>query len=180
MRTAAALDRMTAGFDLPPHFPVAERRLAGRALQHWSLDRCRLVPGHDDYSILIAEPDGLAVITCAGAAISATFGLAAGMHLEGRDGLVAELRAACDLIAVDLRPVPFEASLVARGGACILARGVALPIGPAMETVQVILNWRELLDRSATRRLRREIGAALRFSLHSPPAIDPFAPQMTR
>jgi hypothetical protein len=180
MRTAAALDWTAAGFDLPPHFPVTERRLAGRALELWSRNRHRLVPGHDDHSILITEPDGLAVITSAGAAISATFGLAPGMHLDGRSGLGAELRAACDLIAVDLRPVPFEASLTAAGQACILARGVALPIGPRMETVQIIISWRELLDRSATRRLRREIGAALRFSARSGPQNDPFAPEMSR
>lgn len=185
MRTADALDWRSAGFDLPPHFPVTERRLAGRALAQWSRDRHHLVPGHDEHSIVIAEPDGLACITSVGSAITASFGLAAGMHLDGRDGLAAELRAACDLIAIDLNPVPFEASLAAAGRACILTRGVALPIGPAMQTVQVILSWRELLDRSATRRLRREIGAALLQAPRSaaPSSFaprDPFSPEMAR
>jgi hypothetical protein len=180
MRTTAELDRANAGFDLPPHFPVTERRLASRALAQWTTDRSRLVTGHDANSITIAEPDGHAVITSAGEAVTATFGLAAGVHLDGQGGLAAELRAACDLIAIDLRPVPFEANLAAPGRPCILARGVALPIGARMELVQVILNWREVLDRSATRRLRREIGAALR---HLPPKmvkIDPFSPEMSR
>ncbi len=180
MRIAAELDRAVAGFDLPPHFPVTERRLAALALAQWAEDRCRLVTGHDANSIVIAEPDGLPVITCAGDAIIATFGLLPGDHLDGQGGLAAELRAACDLIAIDLKPVPFEANLAAPGRAGILARGVALPIGPRMESVQVILSWRELLDRSATRRLRREIGVAFRHLPHKTPKIDPFSPEMSR
>lgn len=180
MRTIDELDRAVAGFDLPPHFPMTERRLASRALALWSEDRCRPVSGHDTNSITIAEPDGHAVITSVGEAVMATFDLLPGAHLDGRQGLAAELRAACHLIAIDLKPVPFEANLSAPGRACILARGVALPIGPRMEMVQVILSWREVLDRSATRRLRREIGAALRHL--APPAakIDPFSPEMSR
>lgn len=180
MRTAAELDRAIAGFDLPPHFPITERRLSSRALAQWAMDRCRPVTGHDANSILIAEPDGHAVITSAGDAITATFGLMPGVHLDGQGGLAGELRAACDLIAIDLKPVPFEANLAAPGRAGILARGVALPIGPRMETVQVILSWRELLDRSATRRLRREIGVALRHLPRPQAQIDPFSPELSR
>lgn len=180
MRIAAELERAVAGFDLPPHFPMTERRLAARALVQWSHDRCSLVRGHDASSILIAEPDGHAVITSAGDAVAATFGLQPGMHLDGAGGLAAELRAACDLIAIDMKPVPFEANLPAPGRAGILTRGVALPIGPHMETVQVILSWRELLDRSATRRLRREVGVALRNLPRKTPQIDPFSPEMSR
>jgi hypothetical protein len=184
MRTAFALDQtlipMAAGFDLPPQFPAAEQRLSGRALKHWLHDRHHLVPGHDDNSIVIAEPDGMATIASVGDAVATTFGLAAGMRLDGRAGLAGELRAACDLISVDLRPVPFEASLSAPGRPCILARGVALPIGPAMEQVQIIVSWREVLDRSATRRLRREIGVALQFSPGFSPPRDPFSAEMAR
>jgi hypothetical protein len=180
MRVAAELDRVFAGFDLPPHFPMTERRLAARALAQWAEDRHRLVPGHDANSIVIAEPDGHAVITSAGEPITATFGVHPGLHLDGQSGLAAELRAACDLIAIDLKPVPFEANLPAPGRAAILTRGVALPIGRRMEAVQVILSWRELLDRSATRRLRREVGAALRILPRKTPQIDPFSPEMSR
>jgi hypothetical protein len=180
MRIVAELDRKVAGFDLPPHFPMTERRLAALALAQWAEDRCRLVPAHDANSIVIGEPDGHAVITSAGSPITATFGLHPGMHLDGQGGLAAELRAACDLIAIDLKPVPFEANLAAPGRAGILARGVALPIGRRMESVQVILSWRELLDRSATRRLRREVGAALRHLPRKTPQIDPFSPEMSR
>lgn len=180
MRIVAELDRAVAGFDLPPHFPVTERRLAAQALAEWSNNRCRLVAGHDANTILVAEPDGLAIVTTVGDAIAATFGLLPGAALDGQGGLAAELRAACDLIAIDLKPVPFEANLPAPGRAGILVRGVALPIGPRMETVQVILSWRELLDRSATRRLRREVGAALRNLPRKMPKIDPFSPEMSR
>lgn len=180
MRIVAELDRAAAGFDLPPHFPMAERRLSAQALAQWLQDRCRLVAGHEANSILIAEPDGLAVVTSAGEAVAATFGLVPGTALDGQGGLAAELRAACDLIAIDLKPVPFEANLPAPGRAGILTRGVALPIGPRMETVQVILSWREMLDRSATRRLRREIGAALRHLPRKTSKIDPFSPEMSR
>jgi hypothetical protein len=180
MRTAAALDHHLAGFELPPQFPVAERRLAGLALAQWRRDRHQPVAGYADNSILIAEPDGRPRVTVAGNAVAASFGLLPGAHLDAPGGLAAELRAACDLIAIDLMPVPFEANLPAPGGACILARGVALPIGPRMELVQVILSWREVLDRSATRRLRREIGAALRHSPRKTMQIDPFSPEMSR
>ena len=180
MRTAAELDRAVAGFDLPPHFPMTERRLAALALAQWTQDRCRLVPGHDANSIVIAEPDGLPFVISVGDAVAATFALLPGDHLDAQGGLAAELRAACDLIAIDLKPVPFEANLAAPGRAGILTRGVALPIGPRMESVQVILSWRELLDRSATRRLRREVGAALRHLPRKTPQIDPFSPEMTR
>lgn len=63
------------------------------------------------------------------------------------------------------RPIPFEASLSAAGGSLVLVRGIVLPlISPRhnIDTVQVVLSWREVLNRSATRRLRRELGDALR------------------
>jgi hypothetical protein len=105
------------------------------------------------------------------------------MRLDGLHGLAAELRAACDLIVFDPQPVPFEASLAAPGCACILVRGVALPLSDALDAsgiphqVQVILNWRELLDRAATTRLRHEIGAALRLVRPKSTKIDPFLPK---
>jgi hypothetical protein len=174
---------MDARFELPPQFVIAERRMAGQAIDRWRLGGKTLVTGFDSHSLIITDPAGAPVIEYAGDAIGAAFALAAGMRLEGREGLVAEVRAACDLIALDPQPVPFELSLTT-AAALILARGVALPIGPGLEPakpgqipdrVQVVLNWREVLDRAATTRLRRELGASLRLV---PPILaktDPFS-----
>lgn len=167
-------------FDLPPRFETVERRLASRALDRWRAGGRAFVAGFDDHSLVIADPGGMACIIAAGAGITATFGLAAGMHLDGRTGLAAEVRAACDLIAIDPQPLPFEASLAAEGRACILLRGVALPIGPAADPVQIVISWRELLDRAATSRLRREVGSALRSIRPATAHSDPFAAEITR
>ena len=126
------------------------------------------------------HPMGKATIIHAGAAIKATFGLAAGMRLEVLPGLAAELRAACDLIIFDPQPVPFETCIMASGRACVLVRGVALPLSerrnPDMipHLVQIFVNWRELLDRAATTRLRQEISATLRILTSNPTKTDPF------
>jgi hypothetical protein len=183
MRSAAAETMIDPRFDLPPHFVVAERRMAGQAIDEWRAGGKSIVPGFDSHSLIIVDPAGVPVIADAGAAISAAFGLAPGMRLDGPGGLFAEVRAACDLIAIDPQPVPFELRLTT-AKALILARGVALPIwlgmipaepGRKPDRVQVVVNWREVLDRRATTQLRRELGASLRVV----PAIlarnDPFS-----
>jgi len=69
---------------------------------------------------------------------------------------------------------------MASGRACVLVRGVALPLSerrnPDMipHLVQIFVNWRELLDRAATTRLRQEISAALRILTSNPTKTDPF------
>lgn len=157
-----------------------ERRLTGVARGLWQRSGGLQVAEFADNAIVIVDPAGKATIISAGAAIEATFGLAAGMRLDGLPGLAAELRAACDLIAFDLQPVPFEACLAAPGRACVLVRGVALPLSEGRDAdaiphlVQILINWRELLDRAATTRLRREIGAALRVAAPNRAGIDPF------
>jgi hypothetical protein len=92
------------------------------------------------------------------------------------------LRAACDLIAIVRRPLPFEASVPMPGGATILARGVVLPLafgadksGGDRDCVQAIVNWRQLLTRSAASRLRREVAAALRMPRPAGNIGNPFA-----
>ncbi|MFZ4690212.1 MAG: hypothetical protein ACOYLS_13315 [Polymorphobacter sp.] len=180
MRRAAATYWSDLGFDLPPRFVVVERRMAGQALDRWNAAGGGPVAGFESNSLLIADPAELARIEQAGAAITATFGLAAGMALDGRDGLAAELRAACDLIAIDPRPVPFEASLSAPGRALVLVRGIALPVdGPGVDRVQIVMNWREVLNRTATARLRRDLGVALRLVPTISAKIDPFLPKRT-
>jgi hypothetical protein len=189
MRGAAAIEWSDLRFDVPPHFVVMERRMAGQALDRWLEGGRGLVPGFDDNGLVIADRAGMACIESAGAAVTATFGLAAGMRLDGRDGLAAEVRAACDLIAIDPRPLPFEASLSAPGRALILLRGIALPIGAGVSPaergqiparVQIIVNWREVLNRAATTRLRRELGAALRLVRPIQTRTDPFLPKSGR
>jgi len=165
-------------FDAPPRFGITERRMAELALDAWAAAGCGVVAGFDANSVMIADPAGRAIVTAVAPAIAATFGLVAGMALTGGEGLAAELTAACDLIALRPEPVPFEASLVAAGCACILLRGVALPLfvaGHDTHNVQAVVSWREVLDRAATTRLRRELGAAFRFSPPISARRDPFA-----
>ena len=102
---------------------------------------------------------------------------AAGMAIAGQDGIAADFLSACDHIALHPVPVPFEASLMAPDSAAILARGVALPLfaaGHHTGVVQIVVSWREVLNRVATMRLRRELGAALRFSAPNFAKTDPF------
>ena len=160
-------------FELPPRFPVAERRRAGLAVAAWHAGQDGPVPGHDDHCVIVDDPGGDARIVRVGVQVSDTFGLVADLPLHRRDPLGAELCAACDLIAIDPRPLHFEASLIAPGRACILFRGVALPIGRGA-SVQIILSWREVLDRAATTRLRRDLTTALRQTMRISSETDPF------
>nr|WP_310524594.1 hypothetical protein [Polymorphobacter sp.] len=178
MRTGWGSETADCRFDVPPRFGIAERRLAGLALDAWSAGGRSRITGFDDNSIFVTDPAGFAVVTAIGASIAATFGLAVGVLLSGGDGLAAELAAACDLIALRPLPVPFEASLAAPGRDCVLVRGVALPLfdaGHETGTVQIVMSWREVLNRAATRRLRHELGAALRSSTLILAKIDPFS-----
>lgn len=181
MGTGTATAFTDARFDVPPVFLVAERRMAGRALDLWRTGDGQRVSGFDAHCLVIADPAGLAVIETVGEALASAFGLAAGNALDGAIGLAAEIRAACALAATGCAPVSFEAALPAQGHGAILARGIALPIGvtagdlPAH--VQVIVNWREFLDRAATARLQRELGVVLRVVDRDPAKIDPFLPE---
>lgn len=182
-----AASRIDLRFEPPPTIVIAERRLAGRVLDAWTATGGARVVGFDDHALVIADPGGAARLVGVGGAIAESFGLAAGMTLGGGRchpaSLAAELRAACDLIAVEPRPVPFEAKLAAPGRACLLVRGIALPIGDGMpggekipaEQVQVFISWRMLLDRAATTRLRSALVAARR-EWRPDTSIDPFAP----
>lgn len=183
MRGGGAAKLIDTDFDMPPLFVVAERRMAGRAVDRWRAGSGGLVDGFEANSLIIVDPGGAARCADVGSAIESAFGLAAGMSLTGRDGLAAEIRAACDLIARDPHPVPFEASLPGVGAGLLLVRGVALPIGalpmgalPAglAACIQVVANWREVLDRESTTRLRRDLGAELRLVASECPKTDPF------
>lgn len=179
MRGIGAVRSADYGFDVPPMFVVAERRMAGRAVDCWRAGGGGLVDGFAANSLVVVDPAGAAWISSVGDAIGRSFGLAAGMRLDGRAGLASELRAACALIAIDPQPVPFEASLHAPAGGVLLVRAVALPIdarsGSLPERVQIVVGWREVLNRTATTRLRRELGVELRLVSQDLTRIDPFS-----
>ena len=167
-------ERADSAFELPPRFALTERRRAGLALAAWLATGQQLVPGHDDHSVVVDVPGGAAWLRRVGLAVSDTFGLVADLPLERRDPFTAELCAACDLIALNPVPLHFEASLMAPGLACILVRGVALPIDDGARA-QIVLNWREVLNRATTARLQRDLTAALRISRPKSTSFDPFS-----
>ena len=166
-------------FELPPRFPVVERRRAGSALAAWSAAGQQIVPGHDDHSVVVDDPGGAAWLRRVGLSVTETFGIIADLALERRDPFTTELCAACDLIALNPVPLHFEASLMAPGLACILLRGVALPIDDGAR-VQIVLSWREVLNRAATARLKRDLTAALRLSRPVSSGFDPFSGDSTQ
>jgi hypothetical protein len=56
-----------------------------------------------------------------------------------------------------------------------LLRGVALPLADERH-VQIVLSWREVLNRTATARLRCDFVAALRKTRPVLANFDPFSP----
>ena len=180
MRRGWGSEAEDCGFDPPPRFATLERRMSGLALEVWAAGGGDAVSGFAENSMILSDIGGETRIDSIGALVAASFDLAIGMALIGRPGMAAEITAACDLIALRPRPVPFEASLAAPGRALVLARGVALPLaqqGDMAERVQIVVNWREVLNRAATARLRREIGTALRNSMPRIAVSDPFLPK---
>lgn len=181
MRGTGAVRLIDGEFDVPPCLAaaIADRRMAGQAVDRWRATGGGFVDGFGANSLLVVDPAGAARISEVGPAIAVAFGLAAGMYLNGRDGMTAEIRAACELIAVEPRPVSFEASLLGHGAAVLLVRGVALPVharpGTCPHLVQVVVNWREVLDWASMTRLRRELGAELGFQGQKRSKIDPFS-----
>ena len=178
MSSAMKLDVLASKFDLPMDLLRAEQRLAERALRQWLADGQREIAGFSDHGLLVADPGGCAEILRVADGISRTFGLCAGQRLalDSRlppHGLGMELRAACDLVALGCRPMPFEASLSAPGHGLILARGVALPV--TGDRVQVVMSWREVLNRSAAARLRRELERAIQALAQAQPDQTPAA-----
>jgi hypothetical protein len=160
--------------ELPPQFALVERRRAGLAEAAWNAAGRGWVPGFDDYSVTICDPGGETALVRVGFAVTETFGLVAEMALERGNALNTELCAACDLVALEAIPVHFEASLTTSRSACILLRGVALPLADQRH-VQIVLSWREVLNRTATARLRRDFVAALQKTGPILTKIDPFS-----
>lgn len=153
-------------FEAPPLLAGrTERRLTGRAAM-------RVGTAHeyrDNALTLGFIADDVRVIAV-GDAVAAAFGLTAGPLACGDDDLAARLREACAACAASGAVVGFEAALRTPASACVLLRGVLLPIRGGAEAV---LSWKEVLGREATARLRGELRAAM-----VPRALvraDPFA-----
>ncbi len=187
MRAASPPTASYFGIDLPTSFLREEKRLAGRALRAWQLSQRAAVPGFESASLTIAEPGGRAIILTIAAEVAAAFQLHTGQYLSDKpesaskfpdQTIAAELRAACDLVALRGRPIPFEASLAATNRGMLLVRGIALPLigaAHAIDQAQIVISWREVLSRSASDRLRRELGEALRAVTSTPMiSTDPF------
>lgn len=167
-------DGPDTAFDLPPGFALVERRRAGLAVAAWEAAARGWVPGFDECSLTVVEPGGRAWLERVGLAVTESFGLVADTGLERRDPLTTELCAACDMIAVQAAPLHFEAAFIGAQAASVLLRAVALPLADG-ERVQIVLSWREVLNRTATARLRRDFVAALRKSTPKTAAFDPFS-----
>ncbi|MBB6226568.1 hypothetical protein FHS79_000725 [Polymorphobacter multimanifer] len=170
---------------LPKEFMSMEQRMSGRALLAWRDGQRTEVSGFEANAMLIADPGGEARIERLAPEIATAFDIHAGQRLcdigPGTPCLGNELRDACDLVALGGQPIPLEISLAPSGRALIIVRGIALPLAPAADTppsldlVQIIVNWRELLSRSASSRLKRELGAALQSLSRSRHTVaDPF------
>jgi hypothetical protein len=126
---------------------------------------------------VVRDPAGHAIIENVGGPVSARFGLMAGLPLLRDPGLGEELVAACELVSLQPMPIPFEASVNDPMGAQVLVRGLALPLpeaGDPAAMVQIVLSWREILSKSAARRLRAELAGAFADIGRLPPAGEPF------
>jgi len=168
--------------DQVPRSVVVERRLTNRALAAWQsaaeADIATALQAFFDHSLVVRDPAGRAIIDSVGGPVSARFGLMAGLPLLRDPGLGEELVAACELVALQPMPIPFEASVNDPMGAQLLVRGLALPLpeeGDPAAMVQIVLSWREILSKSAAKRLRAELAGAFADIGRLPPAGEPFA-----
>ncbi|OYQ35102.1 hypothetical protein CHU93_01945 [Sandarakinorhabdus cyanobacteriorum] len=166
---------------LLPRSVTVERRLTNRALATWQAappgETAAAMAPFFDHSLVVADPAGRAVIESVGGPVAARFGLVAGLPLLRDPGLGEELVAACELVALQPMPIPFEASVNDPIGAQILVRGLALPLplgdDPAA-LVQVVLSWREVLSKSAARRLQAELAQAFASLGPAQATAEPF------
>jgi hypothetical protein len=142
-------------FEPPPslgHRP--ERRLTARVAAGFAAG----LGTHEfrDNAVTLAFDQGGTRVTAVGAAVAKAFGLQRGPCRPDADadGLAACLRDACDVLRAASRVVPFEAAVRTPHAACVLLRGVLLPLDGGAEAV---LSWKEVLDADATVQLRAEL-----------------------
>lgn len=178
MRNSNGL-KADSALEMPPRIAPIERRRAGIAEAAWAAAGRGWVPGFDDDSLIVGDPGGVARLVRVGLAVSESFGLVAELCLARTDPLATELCAACDLVAINPVAVHFEASVATASAACVLVRGVALPLADGQQ-VQIVLSWREVLNRTATARLQRDFVAALRQNRSISPLFDPFSDESAK
>jgi hypothetical protein len=168
-------------WDRLPRSVVVERRLTNRALAAWQHAEDDQVAAALSpffaHSLVVRDPAGQAIIDSVGGPVSARFGLIAGLPLLRDPGIGEELVAACELVALQPMPIPFECSVNDPMGAQVMVRGLALPVpqaGDPAALVHIVLSWREVLSKSAARRLREELARAFADITPLPALADPF------
>jgi hypothetical protein len=181
-RDAAPADDVC--FDLPPLFGGDDdRRMAQRAEAQWRAAQLphAAMPGHRamatgaagafaGHALLLDLRRGDRVdVLFAGAAVTAAFGIGPGyLASDGDGGLAALLLDGCELMRLWQAIVPVDAAVAGSTSACLLTRGVLLPLADdagALAYVHGVFNWKQLLDRAASENLRREVNAVLRGDL---------------
>lgn len=178
-----------ADFDLPPAFGArAERRMAVRAAASWRAAADSRLPTREAIDIGadsefaanailldLRRGDRVEVLS-AGTAVAEAFGLGPGAALAGPQiDLAAPLLDACELIRMTLAAVPIEGAVRGAKCACLLVRGIVMPLADAdgrLGFAQGVLNWKEVLDRDAHELLRREFIAAQRASDRAIPQFN--------
>lgn len=153
-------------FEAPPFVAGSnERRLTGRvAMRHGELHESR----GNALTLRFGPAD--VRVTRVGACVAAAFGMAPGPLVQGSDDLATRLREASAACAASGAVIGFEAALRTPLSACVLLRGVLLPVRGGAEAV---LSWKEVLGREASARLRAELRAAM--APRPPARVDPFA-----
>lgn len=157
-------------FEAPPQLPpTIERRLTRRAAALFEQGGDN---AYRDNSISLAVAgDGSARVSAVGTAVVGTFGLAPGPLAGPPEALAAVLAAALDRLDGTGGVSGFEAAVATPAAACVLLRGVLLPVAGGAEAV---LSWKQVLDADATARLRAELLQAIATLPRTPP-VDAFA-----
>jgi hypothetical protein len=165
--------------EMPPRLALIERRRVVLAEAAWTAAGRALVPGFDNDNLVVSDPGGAARLVRVGLSVSKNIGLVTESFLASTDPFATELCALCDLVAIDPIAVHFEASLATANAACVLVRGVALPLA-AVDTVQIVLSWREVLNRTEIAPLERDFVSALRQNRSISRLFDPFLDEFAK
>ena len=140
-------------FEVPPRLgPSSERRLAGRAVTRFASGDAGAV--FRDNALGLAWAGGALRLTAVGRTVAAGFGLVPGPLAGPPDSLAGVLAAAFAELRASGAVTPFEAAVATPHAACVLLRGVLLPVAGGAEAV---LSWKQVLDDDATARLRAEL-----------------------
>jgi len=142
-------------FEAPPRLAMRpERRLTARVAGGASA-------AHQfrENALTLAFFGDAVTVVATGDAVAAGFGIAPGQLTRGDDDLSARLLDACAALRAAGTVVGFEAAVATPSAACVLLRGIMLPVHGGAEAV---LSWKQVLGDDATARLRAELLQALR------------------